>query len=775
MKGETHMNPIISVIIPVYNMEEYLEESIGSWLNQSLKEIEIICIDDASTDNSLAVLNELHSKDNRVKVFHFESNKSAWSARILGINKAQGKYIMFADADDCIRPEACKELYSELKKNPVDILQFGTEIINVNNLPPERLEWLETFLKPYDGILKGKDILDYCFLKKKYGFSLWNKIYSASLCKEAFKGQSYDFMPRGQDKLAYFIIAFFAKTYRGLPGNTYYRYFYGRGGLGTLFMDLPQFERICSMKIVADRLHDFLEKQNAAAENKKAEEDFKNELLWDCISRWSASIADNDKAKGFDLLVNYWGQDPVIGCLAGKYKRNTYDLSNLLKDSEVLRWKKKDLKTIATYYYSINNGGVARVMCALSRLWLQMGYNVIVITDSLPGENDYSLPDSVRRITLSDYEEVSFDNYQGKAEAIHRIICENKIDAVVYHEYVSGLMLWDELSVKCSGAAFVAHCHSVFSYPLINPWEKFQEIVSPYILADAVVTLSETDALFWSHFNNNTFEVNNPFLENIDEWEQSRCQNHDILWVARIANEKRPFDALDIFKTVLDAVPDAVLHVVGSGKDPAYENEFKSRIKELGIEKNVVMHGFQLEVKSFYEKASVFLMTSAVEGYPLTLQEAMVAGLPVVMYEMPYLTMAKENKGLTTVRQEDKDSAAAAVIELLRDDTKRISQGRESRLYVNRFLDYDFEGKWREILDSIGTNDNTPFETKRIMMETLIRHNDAGKEDYWDFSPYMGRKAIKYALKFVKTKDMLNDQGVRSTVNKALLKIRGKG
>ncbi len=767
------MNPKISIIIPVYNMGEYLEETISSWLNQGLKEIEIICVDDASTDNSLDVLNQLCEKDNRIKVYHFDSNKSAWSARILGINKAEGEYIMFADADDCILPNACEELFIEMKKNPVDILHFDTEIINVNNLPPERLKWLNSFLKPYDGTLKGRDILDYCFQKKKYGFNLWNKLYSATLCKKAFRGQADDFLPRGQDKLAYFILAFFAKTYRGIPGRKYYQYFYGRGGTGSFFMDLSQFERICSMKGVADKLHTFLEEENAVEDNIHIEENFKKELVWDCISKWSSSIADEDKAKGFDLLVRFWGQDDVIECLAKKYKKDTYEISKQLKGSEVIKWQKRDIKTIATYYYSIDNGGVARVMCALSRIWIQMGFNVIVITDSSPNENDYSLPRSVKRITLSDYESVTPDNFRGKAEALRKIISENYIDVVVYHEYVSSLMLWDELAVKCAGAAFIAHCHNVFSFPLIKPWTKFQEIVSPYILADAVVALSETDALFWNHFNKNTFEVNNPFLENIDEWKQSRCDTHDILWLGRIAYEKRPFDALEIFKMVLDAVPDAVLHVVGSSKESAYENEFKNRIKELHLEKNVVLHGFHLDVKPFYEKASVFLMTSAFEGYPLTLQEAMVAGLPVVMYDMPYLTMSKENRGLRIVRQEDRVSASAAIVDLLKNDNKRFTQGRESREYVEKFIDYDFIGKWKEIFGSLG-RDTTPFETDRIMMETLVLHNDAGIDEYWEFTPYMGRKAIKYALKFVKAKDMINDHGLSFTIKRAFSKFRDK-
>lgn len=82
--------PKFSVIMPVYNSAEYLEQTILSWMSQTLTEIELICIDDASTDNSLEILNQWADRDPRVQVHCFSENKSAYSARKLGIEKASG-------------------------------------------------------------------------------------------------------------------------------------------------------------------------------------------------------------------------------------------------------------------------------------------------------------------------------------------------------------------------------------------------------------------------------------------------------------------------------------------------------------------------------------------------------------------------------------------------------------------------------------------------------------------------------------------------------------
>ena len=113
----------ISVIVPVYNCEDYLEESLGSLLNQTFKDIEIICIDDGSNDNSLDILKNIASSDSRIKVFTQE-NQGAGAARNYGMKKASGDYIYFFDADDFLEKDALEKAYSNAIKNDSDIVFF---------------------------------------------------------------------------------------------------------------------------------------------------------------------------------------------------------------------------------------------------------------------------------------------------------------------------------------------------------------------------------------------------------------------------------------------------------------------------------------------------------------------------------------------------------------------------------------------------------------------------------------------------------------------------
>ena len=115
---------MISVIIPVYNVEEYLHICINSILKQTYKDFEIICIDDASTDSSLEIVEYFAKKDSRVKVIKNEKNRGLGPSRNVGMNAAQGKYIIFLDSDDWYSFDTLEKLYNESEKNSLDVLMF---------------------------------------------------------------------------------------------------------------------------------------------------------------------------------------------------------------------------------------------------------------------------------------------------------------------------------------------------------------------------------------------------------------------------------------------------------------------------------------------------------------------------------------------------------------------------------------------------------------------------------------------------------------------------
>lgn len=117
-------NVNVSVIVPVFNKEKYLEECLDSLINQTLEKIEVICVDDGSTDNSLKILEEYEEKDSRIKVFTQENNGPG-NARNNALKHASGDYIAFVDADDWIELDALRILYENALENESELVLFN--------------------------------------------------------------------------------------------------------------------------------------------------------------------------------------------------------------------------------------------------------------------------------------------------------------------------------------------------------------------------------------------------------------------------------------------------------------------------------------------------------------------------------------------------------------------------------------------------------------------------------------------------------------------------
>ncbi len=152
----------ISIIVPVYNVERYLESSLTSLIDQSFTNFEVLCIDDGSTDGSLEILRKFQAKDKRFKILT-QSNMGAGSARNLGIKSAKGKYILFVDSDDQLESDALQTCYQELVANDLDVLLFDARSEFLSSELEEKFSWYKTAYirsKEYKEIVAGEDMFN---------------------------------------------------------------------------------------------------------------------------------------------------------------------------------------------------------------------------------------------------------------------------------------------------------------------------------------------------------------------------------------------------------------------------------------------------------------------------------------------------------------------------------------------------------------------------------------------------------------------------------------
>ena len=181
----------ISIIVPVYNMEKYLEKSLKSFVNQTFSDIEIVIVDDGSTDNSSTIYNRFAEADSRIKIVK-KVNAGVSEARNTGIDNAKGEFLMFADPDDWMEPRCCEILYNEQNRTQADMVL--ADVIVIKNDMPEQYKIFEKsfttsepqFIKQYQ-----KACIGYCYNPMPSGKwkvpglgSPWNKLFKKSIIDE---------------------------------------------------------------------------------------------------------------------------------------------------------------------------------------------------------------------------------------------------------------------------------------------------------------------------------------------------------------------------------------------------------------------------------------------------------------------------------------------------------------------------------------------------------------------------------------------------------------
>ncbi len=125
-------SPLLTIAVAVYNTGKYLNECMDSVVNQTYRNLEIICVNDCSTDNSLEILKEYATKDKRIKIINNEKNLGLGVVRNVGMNAAHGEYILFIDSDDWLDLTACEKLIIKAGANDADVVFYSAYVVNGN-------------------------------------------------------------------------------------------------------------------------------------------------------------------------------------------------------------------------------------------------------------------------------------------------------------------------------------------------------------------------------------------------------------------------------------------------------------------------------------------------------------------------------------------------------------------------------------------------------------------------------------------------------------------
>lgn len=251
----------ISCIIPIYNSERYLRETLQSLMKQTFSEIEIICINDASTDDSLKILEELSREDSRFIIVDNFENKGAAISRNIGLDRANGEYVIFLDSDDYFFDNMLEETYGLAKQYKSDVVIFGYEWNDINE------EKQSLVFNNFQILTKGKRDEEYIRKIKRVA---WNKLIRRDILKRY--GIRFQNIATNNDVYFSFAVSLAADKVV-ICDKVLLRYYYGRDGSLT---QLRQKKISCRVQAFAHIL-EFLN-------NVKIESSVKKELYNNMIS-----------------------------------------------------------------------------------------------------------------------------------------------------------------------------------------------------------------------------------------------------------------------------------------------------------------------------------------------------------------------------------------------------------------------------------------------------------------------------------------------------------
>lgn len=189
----------VSVILPVYNVEKYLPAALESLIKQNLKNIEIICVDDCSTDSSLNILREYSKKDSRIKVYQ-QPKGGAGAARNYGMKTAKGEYLLFLDSDDLFKENLCNEVYYQCIRKKADVCLFAAQRMDMQTMKKEPMGWVFRAAEvPKSNLFSGADVADKIF--QLASGCPWSKMFRREFIMDT--GLEFQNLPNAND--AYFV------------------------------------------------------------------------------------------------------------------------------------------------------------------------------------------------------------------------------------------------------------------------------------------------------------------------------------------------------------------------------------------------------------------------------------------------------------------------------------------------------------------------------------------------------------------------------------------
>lgn len=738
-ENHTDSTPLVSIIIPVFNDEDVIAGALASCARQTLAAIEIIVVDDASTDGTADAVEKFAAGDARVRLLRQPENASAYQARRAGILAARADHVLFLDGDDELAESAAEVALARARATGADLVQFGIDVVQRDGSTGGGFE---TRLQPRHTMLAGVEVLRGLFpVDQPAQGQLWKYLYRTRLLKDAYALMPDDLvLPRVNDLPIAFLAAALATTYESVPDRLY-RYHFGRGGSGQKVHDLEWARfyagAIRSIGTIAPAVDEIARRSSESKSVRAAYESVRLAIIGYTTYYLAEHTREDLRADTFAYLYTLASPREIVHATAKFWPRA---VDALAAHASAVPVPERPVRSILLTTNALRTGGVTGVLLSQARVLLEAGYAVTIAARE-PGSDEGLLPAGATFIELAEGDLA--------ARLVHwgEICRRNGVDLVIDHHWLYSRE-WPAfaLAARAEGAGTVGWAHN-FAGRAILVGRNDLEFQTRYLGAlTQLVVLSPLDVAFWKlrGLSRVSYLPNppSPLLRDAATQASPRRAPSDrpieLIWWGRLEERtKRVSELIEVAAELNKLGADFRLRVIG----PDWHDMTAAQLEGLATERGVADHVeatgplYGQDLLAAIDAADVFVNTSAVEGYPLTISEAQAHGLPVAMYDLPWLALAAGNDGLVTAPQGDAVGLAARIADIVADPSEYARLSNGSIAAAERELSYDFAALYRQLLEGTLPSERSPEPTmqdvQRLIDLTIVlsEQNAASRDD----------------------------------------------
>ena len=697
---KTSFNPKVTIVIPVYNGEQYLKEAIDSALSQTYKNIEVLVVNDGSKDKTDEIAKSYGNKIKYIK----KDNGGVASALNVALKEMSGEYFSWLSHDDLYLPtkieKQIKALSTTENKNTiiacnVDIVSSSLTLIRHNKIPDNAKKSMSCYLAFDQTVgLNGCALLVPKKLFDKHG----------SFNEDLKVTQDYDMWFRFAINEKFYII----------DDNLVLSRQHENQGSKTMKEVHSEVDNLHSRFISQINVTDFI--------------DYVDGDIDLCKKYYTQYLFTmNCKKSGIQTLMlyinilRYQGKEKeAIEFINKEIFGNT---NPELNSSLLSNLNKNENKPRLIFYNNIwIKGGIERV---LSKIFegLASDYDIVFVSTNLNKKAGYPIPEKIKQIQIS-------PNLNQNLSHVLLFICIlEKADIFIGNQNLDAFFIPTYKLLKESNIKSIACNHYNYFLPFQLNWlQNIAQIRNYYYkFADAVTWTTTSSQMVYNCINDNGYYLPNP--NSFEVQESKKIHGKNILCVGRFNDLYKRLDlSLKCFKLVLNKVPDSTLTIVGpydlNMNFPDSKESLKELLDTLKLpEDKIKFVGETSNTLEYYKNSDIFMLTSETEGFGMVLTEAATCGVPSVAFNITGLDdiiINGENGFLVDML--DIESMAEKISEILLDNTKQNKMSEKALELSHRFELDKIVNMWKNLLNDLYNNISNKNDLDHRLVEIIKQY-----------------------------------------------------